>query len=352
MAGRAGAGTIRMGTPTARWVVAATVLGSGVAFLDLTGVNVALPALGRTFHAGVTGLQWTVDAYLVTLTALLLLGGSLGDIYGRRRVFVAGLAGFGLASVLCAAAPTIGFLIAARALQGIAGALLVPESLSIISASFDQRDRARAIGAWSGLGGVAGAVGPFVGGWLVDAGSWRLVFLINVPITAVAIAVALRHVPETRDETAGRRVDTPGAVAATIGLAAACYAIIEGTRHVGPVTLAAAIVGVVSLAGFVVIERRRPQPMLPLGLFPSRQFTGANLTTLSVYAGLGATTFIVILELQLGVGYSALAAGVALFPLTLIMLLLSARFGALAQRIGARLPMTIGPAVVAAGLVL
>jgi EmrB/QacA subfamily drug resistance transporter len=352
MAGGTGPGTIRMGTPTARWVVTATVLGSGVAFLDSTVVNVALPAIGRNLHAGITGLQWTVDAYLITLTALILLGGSLGDIYGRRRVFVLGLAGFGLASTLCAVAPSIVFLIAARALQGVAGALLVPESLSIISASFDHADRARAIGAWSGLGGVAGAVGPFLGGWLVDTGSWRLVFLINIPITAVAIAVALRHVPETRDESAARHVDLPGAVAATIGLGAGCYAIIEGARHFGPTMMAVAVVGVVSLLGFVVIEQRQPQPMLPLWLFRSRQFTGANLTTLAVYAGLGATTFLVVLELQLGLGYSALAAGVTLFPLTLLMLLLSARFGALAQRTGARLPMTVGPMVVAVGLVL
>ena len=352
----AAGGSLRMGTATARWVIAATVLGSGIAFLDSTVVNVALPAISRSLHAGVTGLQWTVDAYLVTLTALMLLGGSLGDLYGRRRVFAAGLAGFGAASALCALAPTIGVLLAARALQGVAGALLVPGSLSILSASFCDEDRSRAIGAWSGLAGVASAAGPFLGGWLVDAGSWRLVFLINIPIALVAVLVTLRHVPESRSAApaggAGRHLDLPGAAAASIGLGAACYGIIEGTRHFGPASQGAAALGVVALVAFVLIERRRPVPMLPLSLFRSRQFTGANLTTLAVYAGLGATTFFFVLELQIGLHYSALAAGLSLLPLTVIMLSLSARFGALAQRTGPRLLMTIGPLIVALGLLL
>jgi EmrB/QacA subfamily drug resistance transporter len=341
-----------MGTPTARWVIAATVLGSGIAFLDGTVVNVALPAISRNLHAGVIGLQWTVDAYLITLTALMLLGGSLGDIFGRRLVFVAGLAAFGVASALCALAPTIGFLVAARAVQGIAGALLVPSSLSIISASFHPDDRSRAVGAWSGLAGVSTAVGPFLGGWLVDTGSWRLVFFINIPLAAGAIAIALRHVPETREESMERHVDIPGAVTATVGLAAACYAVIEGARHFGPAQVAAAALGAVSLLGFAAIERRQRQPMLPLDLFRSRQFTGANLTTLAVYAGLGGTFFLVVLELQIAVGYSALAAGLSLFPVTILMLTLSARFGALAQKTGPRLPMTVGPFVVSVGLVV
>jgi EmrB/QacA subfamily drug resistance transporter len=340
-----------MGTATARWVIIATVLGSGIAFLDGTVVNVALPAIARNLHAGVAGLQWTVDSYLITLTALMLLGGSLGDIYGRRRAFVAGLAGFGVASALCALAPTIGVLIAARAVQGIAGAMLVPSSLSIISATFHPDDRARAVGAWSGLAGVSTAVGPFVGGWLVDTGSWRLVFLINVPLAAAAIAIALRHVPETREETMERHVDIPGALTATVGLAATCYAIIEGARAFGPTQLAAAVVGVVSLVAFVGIERRQRQPMMPLYLFRSRQFTGANLTTLAVYTGLGGSFFLVVLELQIALGYSALAAGLSLIPVTLMMLALSARFGALAQKTGPRLPMTVGPLVVAVGLI-
>lgn len=352
---------VRMGTPAGRWVIVATVLGSGIAFLDGTVVNVALPAISRSLHAGVSGLQWTLDAYLITLTALMLLGGSLGDLYGRRRVFTLGLAGFGVASALCALAPSIDVLIAARAVQGVAGALLVPGSLSIISSSFHGDDRARAVGAWSGLAGVASAVGPFLGGWLVDSGSWRLVFLINLPLTVVGIAIARRHVPESHQAAEAEtgagagllrhpRIDTPGALAATGGLAAACYAVIEGAHHLGPGALVAGALGVVLLASFVAIELRRDQPMLPLTLFRSRQFTGANLTTLAVYAGLGVTFFLVVLELQIALGYSALAAGVSLMPVTVLLLVLSSRFGALAHRTGPRLPMTVGPLVVATGL--
>lgn len=339
-----------MGTPAGRWVVAATVLGSGIAFLDGTVVNVALPAISRNLHGGIAGLQWTLDAYLITLTALMLLGGSLGDLFGRRRVFVAGLAGFGAVSALCGAAPTIGVLIAGRALQGVAGALLVPSSLSILSATFHPEDRARAVGAWSGLAGISSAVGPFLGGWLVDIGSWRYVFLINLPLAAAAVAIALRHVPETRESAAGQRVDIPGAMAATLGLAGACYAVIEGARHFSGLDAAAGVVGGAALIAFVLIEGRRPSPMLPLNLFRSRQFSGANLVTLAVYAGLGVTFFLVVLELQIGLHYSALAAGVSLLPVTGIMLALSARFGALAQRTGPRLPMTAGPVIVGAGL--
>lgn len=354
-----GGDPLLMGTPRARWVIAATVLGSGIAFLDSTVVNVALPAIHRSLGGGVGGLQWTIDAYLITLTALMLLGGSLGDLHGRRRVYVAGLGGFGLASALCALAPSIGVLLAARAVQGVAGALLVPGSLSILSASFSDQDRSRAVGAWSGLAGVASAVGPFLGGWLVDAGSWRLVFLINVPVVLVAIGVTLRHVPESRSEAPVVRgmpvrahVDLPGAAAASLGLAAVCYAVIEGARNFGLAPRAAAVLGIAALVAFILIERSRPRPMLPLGLFRSRQFTGANLTTLAVYAGLGATTFFLVLELQIGLRYSALAAGVSLLPLTLLMLALSAHFGALSQRTGPRLLMSTGPLVVAAGLLL
>src|SRR2546426_7794370 len=261
--------TVRMGTPTARWVIGATVLGSGIAFLDGTVVNVALPAIERNLHAGVAGLQWTVDSYLITLTSLMLLGGSLGDIYGRRRLFVAGLAAFGGSSALCALAPSIGVLIAARAVQGMAGALLVPSSLSIISATFHPDDRARAVGAWSGLAGVSTAVGPFLGGWLVDTGSWRLVFLIHIPLAAVAIAIALRPVPQTREETMERHVDIPGALTATVGLAALCYAVIAGARHFGLTHVAAGVAGAASLVAFLAIERRRRQPLMPLDLFRS-----------------------------------------------------------------------------------
>ena len=338
---------VRLGTPAGRWVIVAAVLGSGVVFLDGTVVNVALPAVSADLDASVRGLQWMLDGYLVTLSALLLLGGSAGDRYGRRRVFVIGLAGFVAASVLCGLAPDIGFLVAARALQGVAGALLVPASLSIISATFAASDRGRAIGAWSGLAAVAGAAGPLLGGWLVDAGSWRLIFFLNVPVAAAAAWIAARHVPETRDDEAGP-LDLPGAALVSIGIALVAYALIEHGR--GPVSLAAGGAGVVALAAFLAVEQRRDDPMLPLSLFRSRQFSGANLTTFAVYGALGAALFLVVLRLQVTLGYSALEAGMALLPFTGLMLLLSARVGALAQRVGPRPPMTVGPLLAAVGL--
>ena len=332
-----------MGTAAARWVLLATVLGSGVAFLDGTIVNVALPAIAEDLDAGLGDLQWVLNAYLVTLSAFVLLGGSLGDRYGRKRVFLRGLIGFTLASLACGVAPNVGVLIAARSVQGLGAALLVPGSLAIISASFHPEDRARAVGAWSGLGGIAGAIGPFVGGYLVDSVSWRLGFLINLPMAA-AVLVASRHVPES-SAPAGGRLDLLGAVTASAGLALATYGIIEETPIV-------AVIGVGVLAGFLVLEARRRDPMLPLGLFRSRQFSGANATTLAVYAALSGAFFLLVLELQVVLGYSALEAGSALLPVTLLMLALSARAGALAQRIGPRLPMTIGPVGVAVGLLL
>jgi EmrB/QacA subfamily drug resistance transporter len=343
---------IRFGTPAARWVILATVLGSGIAFLDGTVVNVALPTIGEDLDTGLSGLQWILDGYLVTLSALLLLGGSLGDLYGRRRIFVIGLIGFSLASAACGLAPDTGVLIGARAVQGATAALLVPGSLAIISASFHPDDRGRAVGAWSGLGGIAGAVGPFLGGWLVDAVHWRFVFFINLPLAAIAVAVTLRHVPESRDPDAVRHLDIPGAAFASVGLAALAYALIEGAVDFGAAEITAAIVGTAALIAFVVTEARTRQPMMPLDIFRSRQFTGANLTTLAVYTALGGTTFLVVLELQLGLGYSAVEAGAALLPITVLMLLLSARAGQLSQRVGPRLPMTVGPLVIAVGLVL
>jgi EmrB/QacA subfamily drug resistance transporter len=340
------AGAIRFGTPAARWVVAATVLGSGIAFLDGTVVNVALPTIGRDMHAGMSDLQWILDGYLVTLSALLLLGGSLGDLYGRKRGFLVGLVGFSVASATCGFAPNTGVLIAARAVQGGGAALLVPGSLALISASFHPDDRGRAIGAWSGLAGVAGALGPFVGGWLIDAVSWRLIFFINVPIAALCFLITWRYVPESLDEDdRGVRPDVPGALTASLGLAATAYGLIERRWIVG-------IVGVLILLAFVMIERRVKHPMLPLSIFHSSQFAGANLTTLAVYTGLGGTTFALVLQLQKSLGYSALEAGSALVPITFMMVLLSSRSGALAQRIGPRLQMTVGPFIVAIGLLI
>ncbi|HEV7887660.1 MAG TPA: MFS transporter [Acidimicrobiales bacterium] len=336
---------IRYGSAAGRWVVAATVLGSGIAFLDGTVVNVALPAIARDLHADVRGLQWILDAYLVTLSALLLLGGTLGDLYGRRRVFLIGLGWFVAASLLCGLAPSTGALVAARALQGLGGALLVPGSLALLSAVFVPEDRSKAVGAWSGLAGVASALGPFVGGYLIDAVSWRLIFLINVPLAAGCAWMTVRHVPETRDP-AGSRLDGIGVGCVTLGLAALAYALIDKS-------VAAGVVGGLAMAAFVVVERRRgDKAMLPLTVFRSSQFTGANLTTLAVYAGLGGAFFLLSLHLQNALGYSALEAGTSLLPFTVIMLLASARVGALAQRVGPRLLMTIGPLVAGLGLAL
>lgn len=338
---------IRYGSPTARWVVAATVLGSGMAFLDGSVVNVALPAIGKDLHASITGLQWTINSYLVTLTALLLLGGSLGDRFGRRRAFVIGLVGFSISSVLCAVAPNLAFLTVARAIQGMAGALLVPGSLSIIAATFHAEDRGRAIGAWSGLAGVASSIGPFLGGWLIDVASWRLIFVINLPLAGAALFAA-RHVPETRSEEQSP-IDLVGAALITVSLGTISYACIE---HHGASSLASAVVGVLSLVAFLVRERRASHPMLPLGIFRSRQFSGSNLTTFAVYAGLSGAIFLVVLRLQVSLGYDALEAGAALAPFTLVMLLLSSRAGQLSQRIGPRLPMTFGPLLAAGGIIL
>ncbi len=341
----------RWGSPIARWTLLAAVLGSGMAFLDSTVVNVALPTIAVDLHADLADLQWVLDAYLVTLTALLLLGGALGDKYGRRRVFMIGVGAFAAASALCGIAPTTETLIAARAFQGVGAALLVPGSLALLSATVRQEDRGRAIGAWSGLVGVASAAGPFVGGWLVDAASWRWAFFINIPLAGVVLFAA-RHVPESVDPQAPRRLDLLGATVVALGLASLTAGLIEAGGEWSAPTLAAVIAGVVLLAAFIAIERRSPAPMLPLELFRSRQFRGANLVTLAIYAGLGGVFFFVVVNLQASLGYSALESGAALTPATAVMLLLSARMGAIAQKTGPRLPMTIGPAIAAVGLAL
>ena len=344
---------VNWGTPQARWVLLATVLGSGIAFLDATVVNVALPTIGRELDAGIAGLQWIVNGYTLTLASLILIGGSLGDQFGRRRLFVVGVVWFAAASVFCAFASSAAVLVAARALQGIGGALLTPGSLAIIQASFAPRDRPRAVGAWSGLSGIAGAIGPFVGGWLVGVGSWRLIFLMNVPLAVVAVAVALRHVPETRDPMSVRGIDVAGAALTAVGLAGVSWSLIEaGERGAGGTTLAAGAIGLAALAGFVVVERRTGHPMLPLEIWRSRQFTAANLVTFVVYAGLGITLFLLVVNLQQVLGYSPMEAGLATLPITALMLALSARAGLLAERIGPRLPMTVGPLVLSVGLVL
>lgn len=336
-----------------RWLIVATVLGSGMAFLDGTVVNIALPTISRDLGGGLVVQQWVLDGYLLTLSALLLLGGALGDRYGRRKVFGVGLIAFALASLLCGLAPTGGVLIAARLLQGVGGALLVPGSLALINAAIRAEDRGRAVGSWAGLAGVASAIGPFLGGWLVDAVSWRWVFLINLPLAAVGVWVTVRHVPESRDATATGRLDLGGALAVTVGLTGLTYALIEGpARDWDGLAVTAAIVGGLALVAFPFIERRTAEPLLPLEVFRSPQFTGANLATFAIYGALGGALFLLALQLQQTLGYSALAAGVATLPITIVMMALSSRMGALAQRIGPRIPMTVGPFVAAGGLAL
>ncbi|NIH86009.1 DHA2 family efflux MFS transporter permease subunit [Amycolatopsis granulosa] len=345
---------LRYGQAGGRWVLFATVLGSGLTFLDATVVNIALPRIGTSLGAGTAGLQWTINGYTLSLAALILLGGSLGDRFGRRRIFTIGVAWFSIASLLCGLAPDIWTLIAARVLQGVGGALLAPGSLAILEASFHPDDRAKAIGAWSGLGGIAGALGPFLGGWLVEVASWRLVFLINVPLAAIVVLVALKHVPETRDPGAARQLDFTGAAMGALGLAGLSYGFTAwpSLGPGAPSVLIALAVGVAGIVAFVLVERRSPHPMLPLGVFASRQFTAANLVTFAVYAALGGVFFLVVLNLQVVGGFSPVAAGSAMLPVTALMLLLSARAGALGQRTGPRLPMTAGPLVCAVALVL
>ena len=333
-------------------MVAATVLGSGLAFIDATVVNVAVPSIGDSLSAGLSSLTWVINAYTLTLASMILLGGSLGDRFGRRRVFIIGVVWFALASLLCGLAPTVETLIAARALQGVGGALLTPGSLAILQSAFRPEDRGRAIGAWSGLAGVAGAAGPFLGGWLVQVASWRWVFFINLPLAVAVVVIAVRHVPESRDPTASAHIDIAGAALGAAGLGALTYGLItwQDQGFTAPAVLLALVVGLVALVGFVVRERTVGDPMLPLGIFASPLFRAVNIVTFVVYAAFGGVFFWLVLNLQVVAGYSPLAVGLALLPTTLIMLLLSSPMGALAQRVGARLPMAVGPLLCALGV--
>lgn len=343
------------GSAQGRGVLWATVLGSGLGYLDGTIVNVALPHIGTDLGAGLVALQWTVNGYALALSGLLLLGGSLGDRLGRRRIFVLGTIWFTLASIGCALSPSTGVLIAMRILQGVGAALLTPGSLAILQSVFRPSDRARAVGAWSGLGGVATALGPLVGGVLIGVASWgwRLAFAINLPIAAAVVLLARRYLPESRDPQASGRVDVLGTVLAALGLGGVVYGLTEGPpsswSSAPVVTLA---IGVVLLAGFVVSQLRVANPLLPMGLFASRQFTGANLATLVVYAALGGSMFLLPLQLQQVTGFSAVAAGAATLPFTAILMLFSSRVGAWSARIGPRLPMTIGPVLAGAGMAM
>lgn len=341
--------TVRYGEASGRWVLLATVAGSGMAFVDASIVNVALPRLGRDLGASLSALQWTVNGYTLALASLILLGGSLGDLFGRRKVFLVGVVWFATASLLCGLAPTMPLLVASRVLQGVGGALLAPGSLSILASSFAEQDRPRAIGAWSGLGGVAGALGPLLGGWIIAVASWRWAFLVNVPLAVVVVVVSVRKVPETRDTQASRELDIRGAVLAVLGLGGLTYGLIAWpAAGPGSVRVAGSLaVGAVALAAFVVAEQRSAHPMVPLAVFASRQFSVVNVVTLVIYAALSGLLFLLVLELQVVSRFSPLQAGTSLLPVTLMLLLLSARAGALAQRIGPRLPMTVGPLLAA-----
>ncbi|CAN5423784.1 MFS transporter [soil metagenome] len=341
---------IHTGTAQGRWILAAAVLGSGMAFLDGTVVNVALRVIGQDLDASLADLQWVVNAYMLTLAALILLGGSMGDRFGRRRIFVIGIVWFAVASAACALAPTPLVLIVARAVQGMGGALLTPGSLAMIQSSFCAEDRAKAIGIWSGLAGASAAAGPFVGGWLIDVASWRYVFWINGPLAVAVTLIAARHVPETHDAQAARSFDIPGAVLGCIGLAGITYALIEPGHGLRTYLIAAA--GLAGLVAFVVNERARRAPMVPPSLFASRVFNTSNVLTFVVYGALGALLFLLTLQLQVVSGYSPLQAGVALLPIEVLMLALSGSSGALAARIGPRLQMTAGPALCAGGALL
>jgi EmrB/QacA subfamily drug resistance transporter len=335
---------LRYGSAQGRWVVAAMILGSSVAGIDSTVVAVALPAIGRNLHVGFEGLQWTVTSYTLSLASLILLAGSLSDRWGRRRVFLAGLGWFTLASVLCAAAPGIGWLIAARALQGIGGALMTPASLAIIEATLQPGDRTRAIGTWAGFSGVSSAIAPFLGGWLLQAGSWRWIFLINVPVAAVTAWTTLRHVPESRDTSLSGRPDWPGALAVAAALAAITYAIIVlpqvGVRSPG--FIVAAVLAVGASATFAVTERRASHPMLPLTIFRPARFRAANALTFVINGALGGFAFVFIPALEIVAGYSPVVAGSALVPVTAVTLLLSGASSRLAQRIGPRPQLVAG----------
>ncbi|GAB3461245.1 MFS transporter [Actinophytocola sediminis] len=349
-----GQGEVSWGSPAARGVLTATILGSGMAFLDGTVVNIALPRIGEEFGASVSGLQWILDGYLLSLAALILVAGSLGDRYGRRRIYLIGVAWFGVSSVLCGVAVNTEMLVAARVLQGVGGALLTPGALAIIQSSFVRTDRARAIGAWSGLGGIAGALGPLVGGLLVQAWSWRLAFLVNVPIALACVWFTRRHVPESCDQQLGGRPDVFGSVLAALGLAGLTAALVEGpARGFGdPLVFGSLVVGVVALVSFVLVQLRARDPLVPPDLFADRTFVVANALTFVVYAALGGVMMLFVLQLQTSLGYSPTAAGLAGLPMSVLMLLFSSRSGKLAQRFGPKWFLVVGPLVLATGMAM
>jgi EmrB/QacA subfamily drug resistance transporter len=336
---------VRLSEPVGRWVLLVTAVGSGLVLLESTVVNIALPSLGFSLTASMSELQWTVNAFTLTLSALILVGGSLGDRFGRRRLYLVGVVWFGVASLLCGAAPNVEVLIVARALQGVGGALIVPTSLALIQNTFHPDDRNRAIGWWAGMSGVAGAAGPLLGGGIVDLAGWRWVFFVNVPLAVVLAVLLIVHVPES-DREEPRRFDVTGALLAVMALAGMTYALTQSSGAV--VGLGALVV----FAAFLLVERRSPAPMLPLGLFTSRQFSAANLTSFFVYGALAGMFFLLPIQLQVTAGFSAWTVGLALLPLPVLTLLLSPYGGELTTRFGARAPLLAGSLICAVALVL
>jgi EmrB/QacA subfamily drug resistance transporter len=340
--------------PSGRWILAATILASSMTFIDATAVNVALPALQADLHATLTDVQWVIEAYALFLGALILVGGSMGDQFGRKRVFLLGVSFFTFASILCGIAPSPRALIISRALQGVGAAFLVPGSLAIISATFDDTQRGRAIGTWSGFSAITTVIGPVSGGWLVEHAGWRAVFFLNAPLAMVVIALSLAHMNETRDPTMTTEIDWSGAALAVLGLGGVVFGLLEwppkGAGH--PLVLMALATGTGSLVLLVFVERAARNPMLPLALFRSRSFSLTNALTLFLYAALGVTLFLVPLNLIQVQHYSATAAGAAFLPFPVIMFALSRWSGGLVARLGSRLPLTFGPAIAAAGLAL
>ncbi|HEY4659878.1 MAG TPA: MFS transporter [Terriglobales bacterium] len=342
--------SIQCGANAQRWILAATILGSSMAFIDGTVVNVALPALQSSLHADIVDVQWVVESYGLFLGALILAGGSFGDVFGRRLMFVSGVTLFAIASAGCGLATSIHQLIIARSVQGVGAAFLVPGSLAIISASFDEKTRGKAIGTWSGFTAITTAIGPLLGGWLIQHASWRWVFFINLPLAALVIAISFWHIPESRS-AAARRIDWLGALLGTVGLGGLVFGFVEssnlGWRN--PLVIGSLIVGIVAVAGFVVVESKINSPMVPLALFRSRTFSGANLLTLFLYAALGIFFFLFPLELIQVRGYSAFATGAAVLPLIVLMFALSRWSGGLVARYGPRTPLIVGPLIAAGG---